>query len=325
MKKHPVGASALRAAVLLLLLLLLPAACAGGSSVGFGGSESAQGGGGDAGVSDASGGGEELAMMEEAPDPAAGPDADLPSSADSTAASSAVEDLTASEGFGRKIVKSADLGVRAEDVRGVAEAAQRVASNSGGSVLQSEISGSKNAVSAYLTLSIPAEEFEGALDELRDLGKEVVRDTVSGQDVTEEFVDLESQERNLLAAEESLLELYGRAETVEDTLTIERELTNIRGQIEQVQGRLQYLENRTALSQISISVEPVAGPKPAPPGWKPAAVAASAWAASLDVLQGMANAVIVALVFGWWVLPLLLGGYLWWRRRRAPAPSPTEV
>lgn len=320
MRTSPVGVRVLRAAVLLLLLVLLVplAACGAVSEL----SENAQDGGGDAGVS---GGGEDVAMKEGGPEDAAvGTDADVPSSG-GVSESSAAGDLTASGTFGSKVVKSADLGVRAEDVRGVAEAAQRVAANNGGSVLQSQISGSDDAVSAYMTLSVPSEEFEGVLDELRGLGKEVVRDTVSGQDVTEEFVDLESRERNLLAAEESLLELYGRAETVEDTLTIERELTNIRGQIEQVQGRLEYLENRTAFSQITVSVEPIAGPKPEPSGWEPAAVAAKAWVASLAVLQGIATAVIVALVFGWWVLPLLIGGYLWWRRRRTPAPSPTEA
>jgi hypothetical protein len=321
MRTSPVGASVLRAAVLLLfLILLMPlAACGAVSEL----SENAQDGGGDAG---ASGGGEDVAMKEGGPEGAAvGTDADVPSSGGSVSESSTAGDLTASGAFGSKVVKSADLGVRAGDVRVVAEAAQRVAANNGGSVLQSQISGSDDAVSAYMTLSVPSEEFEGVLEELRGLGKEVVRDTVSGQDVTEEFVDLESRERNLLAAEESLLELYGRAETVEDTLTIERELTNIRGQIEQVQGRLEYLENRTAFSQITVSVEPIAGPKPEPAGWEPAAVAAKAWDASLAVLQGIATAVIVALVFGWWVLPLLIGGYLWWRHRRTPAPSPTEA
>ena len=87
--------------------------------------------------------------------------------------------------------------------------------------------------------------------------------------MTEEFVDLESRERNLLAAEESLLELYDRAESVEDTLTVERELTDIRGQIEEVQGRIQYLERRTATSEIVLHLEPVATAPPRGPDRPP--------------------------------------------------------
>lgn len=104
-----------------------------------------------------------------------------------------------------------------------------------------------------------------ALDDLRGLG-EVTTDTVGGEDVTEEFVDLESRERNLLAAEDSLLRLYGEAESVDDALAIERELTDLRGQIEMAQGRIQYLEKRTTASRIALEIEAVrdpAAPRPA--------------------------------------------------------------
>ena len=85
------------------------------------------------------------------------------------------------------------------------------------------------------------------------LGEEVTTDTVSGQDVTEEYVDLQSRERNLLAAEQSLLDLYNRARDVQDALSIQRELTGVRGQIEQIQGRMQYLKKSSDSSQISLS------------------------------------------------------------------------
>ncbi len=221
--------------------------------------------------------------------------------------------------FDRKIVKSAELGVRAEEVRETAASAQQVANDLGGSVLSSRIQGD-GPVSADLVLVVPSPEFEEALEGLRGLGKKVTTDTLSGEDVTEEFVDLESRERNLLAAEGSLLELYDRAESVNAALAIERELTNIRGQIEQVQGRIQYLEDRTTSSRISLSIEPVARPKPEPPAWSPARVVERSWDASLAVLQALATVVISALVFGWWLTPLLLAGFVFWRRRlRTPA------
>jgi hypothetical protein len=148
--------------------------------------------------------------------------------------------------------------------------------------------------------------------------------TVRGQDVTEEFVDLESRERNLLATEESLLELYDQAQDVDDTLLIQRELTSVRGEIEQVQGRIQYLEERTAFSQITLSIQPVVGPTPSRPAWSPADVAAQAWNASLRVLQTLATAVISILVFGWWLVPVLVAGFAWWKHRnRGSSPAVT--
>jgi hypothetical protein len=220
------------------------------------------------------------------------------------------------EDFDRKIVKTAELGIRAEDVRESAAEAQQVAARFGGSVLSSQVVRDDGSVSADLVLLVPSPEFEKALDELRGLGKEVTTDTVTGEDVTEEFVDLESRERNLLAAEQSLLELYDRAQSVNDALSIQRELTNIRGQIEQVQGRIQYLEQRTALSQIHLGIRPVAAPRPA---WDPGAAVAQAWDASLSVLRALATAVLSVVVFGWWLVPALVAGFVWWRRRNRGA------
>ncbi len=174
-----------------------------------------------------------------------------------------------------------------------------------------------------VVISVPAQEFENVLDELRALPGKVTTDSVSGQDVTEEFVDLESRERNLLAAEASLLKLYERAESVEDTLVVERELTNVRGQIEQAQGRIKFLEGRTEFSRISLSVTPVPTPaKPTDPAWRPARVAADAWEASLAVLQGAATVIITVLVFGWWLVPVLIMGTILWKRHRWPSTQP---
>jgi hypothetical protein len=140
-------------------------------------------------------------------------------------------------------------------------------------------------------------------------------------------VDLESRERNLLAAERSLLELFDRAQSVDDTLYIQRELTALRGEIELVQGRIKYLEQRSAFSQITLSIQPVAAltPPPKQPAWDPGAVAAKAWAASLNVLQGAATVAISAAVFGWWLSPLLIIGLVWWRRRnQTTSPAGTS-
>jgi Domain of unknown function (DUF4349) len=293
---------------LLLLALALPACGAGGV---------AQSGGGEAAPTD--GNEESSQMMAEGRDmPTSGGGSAMPSSGgDDLAASgaSAPADGSAVGDFDRKIVKTAELGVRAEDVRENAADAQRIAAQFGGGVLSSQIEGDDDSVSADLVLLVPSSEFEAALDELRGLGKKVTTDAVKGEDVTEEFVDLEAQERNLLAAEASLLELYDRAASVNAALAIERELTNIRGQIEQVQGRIQYLEDRTASSRITLSIDPVAPPKPEPPAWNPARVVAEAWDASLAVLQAMATVVLSAVVFGWWLVPVLVLGFVWWRRR----------
>lgn len=219
------------------------------------------------------------------------------------------------EDFDRKIVKTAELGVTSENVRGEAAAAQQIATRFGGTIVSSQTYRSDNAVYADVILSVPSEHFENAVEELRGLGKEVTTDTVSGQDVTEEYVDLQSRERNLLAAEQSLLDLYNRATDVQDALSIQRELTAVRGQIEQVQGRMQYLKQSSDMSQISFNIQPVTSPPKPPPAWDPGLVVAKAWNASLALLQGLTVAVLSTMVFGWWIFPPLVLA-AWWIRRK---------
>lgn len=286
-----------------LLVLVLPA-CGGQSS----GAHGPSGGDVPSGGSMGRSGGTEFATSS-------GDVAVVESGAQAETASVQATAQTLPDDFDRKIVKTAELGIRAENVRESADDAQRIAAGFGGNVLSSRVSRGDDSLYANLTLSVPASDFEAALDELRGLGKKVTDDAVSGEDVTEEFVDLESRERNLLAAEASLLDLYDKAVSVDDTLTIQRELTNVRGEIELVQGRIEYLEQRTAFSRITLSIEPTPGPKPSPPAWNPADAAARAWEASLGVLQGFATVLISALVFGWWLVPVLVTGLLLWKRR----------
>jgi hypothetical protein len=243
----------------------------------------------------------------------------------SAGAAGITEDPAALGDFGRKVVKTADLGLRSEEVRQSAARAQQVAATAGGTVLSSQVYRSEDSVTADLVLSVPSEEFERVLDELRSLGEKVTTDSISGQDVTEEYVDLKSRERNLRATEESLLRLYDRAENVEEALSIQRELTTVRGEIELVQGRIKYLDQRSAYSQITLNIQPVTSPPPPRPTWNPGDVVERAWSASLGVLQVMATAIISAVVFGWWLAPVLVGGLLWWRRRnRGSRPAATE-
>lgn len=279
-----------RACIYLLFVLLVPACAGGGEEVRSGGGATAS----------------DRVEAGQAPESATG----LPE-----AAGGMSEAQIAMDDFDRKIVKTAELGIRAHDVRRGAARAQEVTTRFGGSIISSQTYRVNDSVYADLVISVPSEEFEQTLDQLRGLGKEVTTDTISGEDVTEEYVDLQSRERNLLAAEEALLRLYDRAEDVQDALLVERELTDVRGQIEQVQGRIQYLKQRSDYAQISLGIRPVASPPKPPPSWDPSLVVARAWTASLAVLQTIATAILSTLVFGWWLVPLLLAG-TWWLRRR---------
>lgn len=237
---------------------------------------------------------------------------DLPASA------ATLEGQALPEDFDRRVaetaVKTAESGIEVEDVREIAAEARQVVARFDGSVLSSRVEGDDDSVSADLLLAVPSPEFEGALDELRNLGKKVTTDAVRGEDVTEEFVDLESRERNLVAAEQSLLGLHERAGNVGGALSIERELTNIRGQIEQVQGRI----NRT---------------RPRPPPGAPPASSPGPGTPRSPSCKPWGYRDLSAFVFAWWLVPALVVALACWRRRtrpspptpQAPAPEPKET
>ncbi len=103
-----------------------------------------------------------------------------------------------------------------------------------------------------LTLRVPAAEFDRAMAALRGLAQEVLAEQVTARDVTEEYSDLDARLRNLQAAETQLLALVEQTNNVEDLLKVEQRLAEVRGEIEQLQGRLNVLENRIALATINV-------------------------------------------------------------------------
>jgi hypothetical protein len=143
---------------------------------------------------------------------------------------------------------------------------------------------------------------------LKDLAIKVENRNVSTQDVTEEYTDLDSQLRNLEATETELLELLTevreRTGKAEDILAVHREVSNIRGQIEQVKGRMQYLEKMTAMATINIELVPDALARPiVVAGWRPSGTAANALRTLVKTLQFIVDAAIWVIIY---VLPTLV-------------------
>jgi Domain of unknown function (DUF4349) len=247
--------------------------------------------------------------------------------------SSAVAD-TSAQILDRMVIRTAQLSVEVQDMESALTKARAIASQAGGFVSTSntriERNDDQDRMVADLTLQVRSGSADSAMSDLRALGK-VTSETSGSQDVTDEYVDLDSNLRNLQASETAILKLMDKATQISDVLTLQRELTNVRGQIERIQGRKTYLERRTDMATITLSLRlPPATPTQLTAGaWDPLAIAVRGWQASLTVLRGVASVAIVAAAFSWWLVPFLaLGGYVWLRRRRAatpPAVVPVET
>jgi hypothetical protein len=106
-----------------------------------------------------------------------------------------------------------------------------------------------------MTVRVPAAKFDESLGEIRKAANRVIVETVKGQDVTEEFIDIEARLKTQKALEAQFLEIMKQAKTVEDALNVQSEIAGVRGEIEKVEGRKRFLENQTSFSTIKIQLK----------------------------------------------------------------------
>lgn len=228
----------------------------------------------------------------------------------------------------RMIVRTVELSMYVQDVEASFSQLQSLAQQTGGYVASANTWHQGEHLRARLTLRIPAEEADSALEQIRAMATEVERESTTGEDVTEEYTDLEARLRNLEATETELLALLTtvreRVGRAEDILAVHRELTNIRGQIEQTKGRMQYLSQMSALMTVHVELSPDVLSRPLAVGrWEPRGTAANAVRTLVQVMRFVVDAGIWTIIVGLPVLiviaiPILI--LIWivraWRRRR---------
>ena len=212
----------------------------------------------------------------------------------------------------RMIVRQGSLNLVVADLAKALEGAARIAQEREGYVVSSSQQGEEGA---SITLRVPVGRFDDALKALKALAVRVLGEQTTSQDVTEEYVDLQASLRNWEAAEAQYLELIKRAQKVEEVLQVQRELTNVRGQIERIKGRMQYLERTSALASIDVHFQPAKSPVPVVrPGWSPGETLRGALRSLAALAQNLAGAAIWALIYSPVWLALGLVAFFLWRR-----------
>ena len=240
------------------------------------------------------------------------------------------EDQSAqAQSWDRMIIRVANMGLTVNDVLAAADRVKSLAVQHGGHVFSSESHQQGEYTYATITVYVPAQEFDQVMPALRKLDgqvQKVTSENVTSSDVTEEYTDLQSQLRNLQATEARMLDLQSKASVLADVLAIDRELRTVQGDIERIQGRINFLNKRNEMSTISLQLSPVAAPVAQDTSaWQPFEAAVGAWNASLDVLGKIGTALVTVGVFMWWIVPLaLIALWLMARARRKPVVVATE-
>jgi hypothetical protein len=252
-------------------------------------------------------------LVEAPPNPAAPVRAVPPAAANAASAGDAASKAALDRPWDRMILRSASLTLQVADVEKALADARAIAERSGGFVSASntrlERTGDQERTIATISIQVRSELYDSAVSELRRLAVKVESENGTSQDVTEEYVDLDANLRNLQRTEAQMLTLMDKAQRMDDILALQRELTNVRGQIERIQGRKRFLERRSDMSQITLTLQPAPSALESETtlpvrGWNPAATARTGWLASLRVLRTLADGLILALSFGWWLLAI---------------------
>jgi hypothetical protein len=229
----------------------------------------------------------------------------------------------------RKIIYEAGITLVVEDIAKTETEIDRLLKEFDSYVSEANVDRTQGEqLSGKWQVRIPVANFESFLDALSKLGVAESR-RQTAQDVTEEFVDLEAQISNKKRLEERIVELLkDKSGAIKDVIEVERELGRVRGEIEQMEGRLRYLTNRTELTTITITAREERNYVP------PAAPTftnqiASAWWNSLTALRSFGERLVIVIVvlFPWFVLlcVLIVPAFWYFNRRNAATKQVTAT
>ena len=245
----------------------------------------------------------------------------------------------------RMIIKDADLELLVSDTDVALDSITVIAVDYGGYIISSHTWYEDDFRYATVRLGVPVEEFENVLRRLRGLALQVLNEIASGEDVTDQFVDLQSRLTNLQATRDRIREFLDKADSVEEALQVNEQLSVVEGQIEEIQGRMNYLKDRAAYSTIDLQLiperptptpsptptvtpSPTPTPTPTPEAWLPSETFQGATDVLTTIVRGLVDLGIwVLVVLGPFlaVIALAVGLFIVWRRRRtrkAPPPEP---
>lgn len=225
------------------------------------------------------------------------------------------------------MIRTATLQLIVADVPTVMKQVAAAAAARGGHIANSREWRNDRYVHGSVVARVPAAQLEAFLADVRGKARRVDSEEIGGEDVSQEYVDLGARLRNLEATEEELRQLLSvvrqRTQKAADILSVHSELSRIRGEIEQVKGRRQYLDQMTSFSTVTITLTPDAATLPvSDAGWQPLGVARNAVTALVSTAQLIASLLIWLAIY---VLPLAtLAGLVMIAARRIVRRSRAE-
>ena len=215
----------------------------------------------------------------------------------------------------RLVIKSGGLNMVVENVNETAKSITKYVEEKNGYVVSGVVGEEELVPYGQIIFRVPAEKFDEAMEYARDLATKVKYENTKGQDITEQYTDLQSRLRNLEAAEKELLNLMQRSGKLDDVLAVQQQLTNVREQIELLKGQMQYLDQSVRMALITVNLALSEDLLPIPPAekWQPIYVLKQAWHSLLNALRGISHLIIWLVVYAVIWVPLAAIVWLVWK------------
>ncbi len=225
----------------------------------------------------------------------------------------------------RKLVRTGALSLIVQSPAQASEKAIQLAQAAGGFLVSSEINGGTDAMTASLSIRVPAAKFEEVRAQIRKLGLRVDSEGLEAQDITKQYVDQEARLRNLYAQEQQYLGILRKAATVKDTLEVSDKLNAVRGAIEEKQAEFAALSKQVETVAINLTLRAEADAQVFGLAWRPLYQLKIAAREGLDGLGNYAASMTALVLYlptiFLWLFTILAGAAIGWRILRRVVPA----
>lgn len=217
----------------------------------------------------------------------------------------------------RLVIKETDVSLLVKKVDEVISKIEELAKQQGGFFVSSSLNKPEESETGNVVIRVPEDKRGETLKMIKEMGVRVVSENVSGTDVTDQYVDVESRLATLETTKRKLESLLDQAANVTEILNVQRELDNLQYQIDSLKGQKQYLEQSAKLSRITIylSTDELALPYAPDEAWRPEVIFKQAVRSLVRTGRGLVNGLIWLAVYSpLWISALVI---LWlWKKKR---------
>jgi hypothetical protein len=204
----------------------------------------------------------------------------------------------------KRIIKNGSLRLKVENTEKSVEKIKDITKQFNGEVANINIyRRGKNGLEGNLTVRVPVNKFEATYAKIKEVGDQILSQSIGSDDVTEQYVDLQAQIRNKKAEEETFRKLLERSGKLEDVLKVTREVARVRGEIDRLEGKIKFMESQTDMATVNVSLVEYEQIATSQNTWKPLRIVQKALHDLVIKSQSLINGLIYFVIVQ---LPLLI-------------------